>query len=78
MILLSDYAVATKEGGQALVGGLDARVCRNYFGAQISSFEKVMSCRLDEEGKQVEGEDGQCSGVFIRAPAILKVGENVE
>lgn len=28
-----------KEGGQALLGGLDCRVQRNFFGAQIRSFE---------------------------------------
>jgi 5'-phosphate synthase pdxT subunit len=28
-----------KEGGQALLGGLDITVSRNFFGAQINSFE---------------------------------------
>ena len=28
-----------KEGGQALIGGLDITVSRNFFGSQIDSFE---------------------------------------
>jgi pyridoxal 5'-phosphate synthase pdxT subunit len=35
MILLSNTAVKQKEGGQALVGGLDVELCRNFFGSQI-------------------------------------------
>ncbi len=38
MILLSDKAVMQKNGGQALVGGLDVEVCRNYFGSQVWGF----------------------------------------
>jgi hypothetical protein len=34
-----DGAAGQKEGGQALLGGLDCRVQRNFFGAQIRSFE---------------------------------------
>lgn len=37
MILLSDKAVMQKDGGQALVGGLDVEVCRNFFGSQVRS-----------------------------------------
>ena len=37
MILLSNTAVMQCEGGQALIGGLDVEICRNYFGAQINS-----------------------------------------
>mmetsp|Transcript_41774 Transcript_41774/g.130840 ORF Transcript_41774/g.130840 Transcript_41774/m.130840 type:complete len:135 (-) Transcript_41774:24-428(-) len=50
MILLSDTALAQKRGGQALVGGLDVKVCRNYFGAQISSMEAAFDCSVDAEG----------------------------
>mmetsp|Transcript_28721 Transcript_28721/g.49789 ORF Transcript_28721/g.49789 Transcript_28721/m.49789 type:complete len:195 (+) Transcript_28721:1-585(+) len=72
MILLSDGAIAQKQGGQALVGGLNVTVCRNFFGAQISSFEiPLENCSIDEAG------DKPYPGVFIRAPAILEVGENV-
>lgn len=31
-----------KQGGQALLGGLDCLVARNFFGAQINSFETRM------------------------------------
>ena len=37
MILLSDKAVMQKDGGQALVGGLDVEVCRNFFGSQVGA-----------------------------------------
>ena len=40
MILLSDHCIKQAENGQSLVGGLDAHICRNYFGSQIHS------CRL--------------------------------
>jgi pyridoxal 5'-phosphate synthase pdxT subunit len=39
-ILLSCAGV--KQGGQALLGGLDCLVARNFFGAQINSFETRM------------------------------------
>ncbi|CAM9098597.1 unnamed protein product [Discosporangium mesarthrocarpum] len=82
MILLSDHALMTKQGGQSLVGGLDVEVCRNYFGAQKSSFE----IPLDTAALKPSGQSGgECSGksehypaVFIRAPAILEVGPDVE
>ena len=56
-----------KAGGQALVGGLDCTVCRNYFGAQVSSFELPL-----------EGFPDAAPAVFIRAPAILKRGPTCE
>ena len=74
MILLADRCVATAAtigGGQALIGGLDVVVCRNYFGSQISSFEMPVPA---PPGK---GEE-DFNGVFIRAPAILTAGEGVE
>jgi len=74
MILLSGAAVATKLGGQALVGGLDALVCRNFFGAQIASFE----IPVDTRALGQEDQETPYPGVFIRAPGILEVGENVE
>ncbi|KAG5181717.1 class I glutamine amidotransferase-like protein [Tribonema minus] len=81
MILLSNEALMQKEGGQALVGGLDVEICRNYFGSQISSFEQPIDTTLLGLTKE------ECAGtdvekpypaVFIRAPAILSVaGEGV-
>mmetsp|Transcript_24694 Transcript_24694/g.30839 ORF Transcript_24694/g.30839 Transcript_24694/m.30839 type:complete len:259 (-) Transcript_24694:21-797(-) len=72
MILLSDGAIAQKRGGQALVGGLNVTVCRNFFGSQVSSFEICLeTCKIPE------GNDEPYPGVFIRAPAILEVGDDV-
>ncbi|KAJ1462616.1 class I glutamine amidotransferase-like protein [Pelagophyceae sp. CCMP2097] len=67
MILLANDALGQRIGGQPLVGGLDITVCRNYFGAQVSSFEVPLT--VDDEPFQA---------VFIRAPAVLKLGPNVE
>ena len=67
LILLADDCVGQKAGGQALVGGLDCTVCRNYFGAQVSSFELPL-----------EGFPDAAPAVFIRAPAILKRGPTCE
>ena len=39
MIFLADEVAHTKAGGQAVLGGLDALVDRNYFGSQVESFE---------------------------------------
>mmetsp|Transcript_28931 Transcript_28931/g.39745 ORF Transcript_28931/g.39745 Transcript_28931/m.39745 type:complete len:246 (-) Transcript_28931:152-889(-) len=84
MILLSDHAIKQKEGGQSLVGGLDVHVCRNYFGSQI--FSSILP--IDVKAPAGDGNDisdtshslcsTPCSGVFIRAPAILKVGKDVQ
>lgn len=75
MILLSDKAIMQKEGGQPLIGGLDVDVCRNYFGSQVSSFEVP----LQLEGAASTAFPGAAfSAVFIRAPAILKAGKDVE
>lgn len=74
MILLAEKVVggsAVIVGGQAIIGGLDVLVCRNYFGSQISSFELGIppppGCEKDE----------LYPGVFIRAPAILSIGEGI-
>jgi 5'-phosphate synthase pdxT subunit len=75
MILLSDAAAMQQIGGQALIGGLDVRVCRNFFGSQIHSCEFVLDASL-ADGKYKDL--FPCSAVFIRAPAILQVGEGVD
>ncbi|GMI50081.1 hypothetical protein ScalyP_jg4735 [Parmales sp. scaly parma] len=72
MILLANKAVgcsAVISQGQALVGGMDVTVCRNYFGSQISSFEMQIP---------MPNSDETYPAVFIRAPAILSVGEGVD
>ncbi|XP_066324844.1 probable pyridoxal 5'-phosphate synthase subunit PDX2 isoform X1 [Miscanthus floridulus] len=79
LIFLANKAVALlagqKTGGQELVGGLDCTVHRNFFGSQLQSFETELSVpKLSEK----EGGNDTCRGVFIRAPAILEVGPDVE
>lgn len=75
MILLAERCVggsAVIENGQSLIGGLDILVCRNYFGSQISSFEMSTPCPPGFE------EGGAFPGIFIRAPAILSAGDDIE
>ena len=79
MILLSEKCVgasAVIENGQSLIGGMNVLVCRNYFGSQISSFEMDTPCPPGMEC--VEGKNHPYPGVFIRAPAILNAGQDVE
>ncbi|KAG9414822.1 hypothetical protein AC1031_008237 [Aphanomyces cochlioides] len=71
MILLAHSARHAKQGGQALIGGLDVEVSRNFFGAQIRSFEKGI------QGPPGYG-DAPYNAVFIRAPAIVSVGEDIQ
>jgi pyridoxal 5'-phosphate synthase pdxT subunit len=54
---------------QETVGGLDITVRRNAFGRQVDSFE---------EDLQVVGVEGPVHAVFIRAPWVERVGEEVE
>ncbi|WVZ78019.1 hypothetical protein U9M48_025799 [Paspalum notatum var. saurae] len=75
LIFLANKAIGQKTGGQELVGGLDCTVHRNFFGSQLQSFETELSVpKLAEK----EGGNDTCRGVFIRAPAILEVGSDVE
>ncbi|EHA8589929.1 putative pyridoxal 5'-phosphate synthase subunit PDX2 [Cocos nucifera] len=75
LILLANKAVGQKLGGQEVIGGLDCTVHRNFFGSQLESFETLLSVpQLAEK----EGGPDSCRGVFIRAPAILEVGPDVE
>jgi 5'-phosphate synthase pdxT subunit len=79
MILLSDHAIKTADGGQSLIGGLDAHVCRNFFGSQIYSTTVVV--KPSSAGIGLEGCEQQSSSfpaVFIRAPAMLRVGPQVQ
>jgi len=81
-------AAGQKEGGQALLGGLDCRVQRNVFGAQINSFETDLPVppALREGGSGGGGNDGAAAdsepatypAMFIRAPGILEAGSDVE
>ena len=52
MVLLSNHAVMQQAGGQALIGGLDAHVCRNYFGSQIHSYELTLQPQAHSHSQQ--------------------------
>lgn len=71
MIMLANSAKHAETGGQSLVGGMDVQVSRNFFGSQVRSFEMA-----------VEGPPGYndepYNAVFIRAPAIISVGESID
>ncbi|KAK2077739.1 hypothetical protein QBZ16_004586 [Prototheca wickerhamii] len=78
LIFLADKATNMKQGGQALIGGLDVTVSRNFFGAQINSFETRLpapACLVDDQGADQEKD---FRALFIRAPAITEVGEGVD
>jgi len=66
LILLAGQVVDREEPH---LGVMDITVARNSFGRQRDSFEAALNI------KDI-GED--CIGVFIRAPHIVEVGENVE
>ncbi len=67
LILLAESANRSRESGQELIGGLDVRVQRNYFGRQVESFEADLDLPfLGEDG-------GRFHSVFIRAPVVEKV-----
>lgn len=71
LILLAESANRTKKGGQELIGGLDVRVNRNYFGRQAESFERDLHLPFlePEVGREYE----PFKAIFIRAPVVEKV-----
>jgi len=69
MILLADRVLAGTSDQQTL-GGLHATVRRNAFGRQVDSFE------ADLPFEHLEG--GPVHAVFIRAPWIEEVGDDVD
>ncbi|XP_061369234.1 probable pyridoxal 5'-phosphate synthase subunit PDX2 [Gastrolobium bilobum] len=75
LIFLANKAIGQKTGGQQLIGGLDCTVHRNFFGSQIQSFEADLSV---PELASKEGGPETFRGIFIRAPAILEVGPEVQ
>lgn len=66
LILLAESANKSKAQGQELIGGLDVRVHRNYFGRQVESFEANLDLPFLGAGEQF-------NSVFIRAPVVEKV-----
>lgn len=72
LILLAESANRTKKGGQELIGGLDVRVNRNYFGRQTESFEAELALPFLGT-KEGTGDIKPFNGIFIRAPVVEKV-----
>ncbi|KAF6225225.1 hypothetical protein HO133_010422 [Letharia lupina] len=72
LILLAESANRTKKGGQELIGGLDVRVNRNYFGRQTESFEAELALPFlgTKDGR---GDVKPFNGIFIRAPVVEKI-----
>ncbi|MGI9157019.1 MAG: pyridoxal 5'-phosphate synthase glutaminase subunit PdxT [Marmoricola sp.] len=68
MIMLADH-IESGIVGQETIGGLDVVVRRNAFGRQVASFE----ADLDVEAFAVP-----FHAMFIRAPWVEKVGDDVE
>lgn len=68
MILLADR-ITDGAAGQETIGGLDITVRRNAFGRQVDSFE---------EDLHVSGIAEPVHAVFIRAPWVEEVGDEVE
>lgn len=80
MILMAERCVGASsviQDGQALIGGMDVLVCRNYFGSQVSSFEMEISPPPSSTNDSDENISSY-PGVFIRAPAILSAGPDVK
>lgn len=78
LILLADQANGQKQGGQPLIGGLDITVDRNYFGRQVDSFETDLSVPALDAVTSPGDPAGPFHAVFIRAPAVVAVGPDVE
>jgi 5'-phosphate synthase pdxT subunit len=70
LILLAESANRTKKGGQELIGGLDVRVNRNYFGRQIESFEAALQLPFLNQGEESDAKNEPFRGIFIRAPVV--------
>jgi len=69
LVMLASAASATKQGGQALIGGLDVKVLRNRYGTQIQSFVGDLRLPFLEE----ENDQKPFRGVFIRAPVVEEI-----
>ncbi len=67
---LISLADAISDGSDPIIGGLDITVRRNGYGRQIASFEAEVSVTAI-------GEDALVEAVFIRAPILERVGDDV-
>jgi len=87
-VLLAKDVQGQKIGGQGLIGCMDILVHRNFFGRQVSSFEMDIELNLpspfthrNNNNQNNETERNVCKkfpGIFIRAPAILSVGQSTD
>lgn len=74
LILLAEQVVdAEALAGFSRIGGLDVTARRNGYGSQLDSF----TAYLEVPGLSEPGE-GAMEAVFIRAPVIEHIGEDVE
>ena len=76
LILLAESANRTKKGGQDLIGGLDVRVNRNFFGRQTESFETDLDLRFLQEmsaDPATKGSVPPFRTIFIRAPIVERL-----
>ena len=67
LILLAESANKSKSTGQELIGGLDVKVHRNYFGRQVESFEADLDLPF------LGDEADRFHSVFIRAPVVEEI-----
>lgn len=70
ILLANEGDDEVRKTGQKLLGLMDTKVDRNAFGRQRESFESVIELPF------LQG--GPFNAVFIRAPAIVSAGKNVE
>jgi len=78
LALLDTRPAGQKQGGQALIGGLDVTVSRNFFGSQISSFETQLPAHCALPAVAGFAAADPFRAIFIRAPAVMSCGPGVE
>ncbi|KAI9723268.1 MAG: hypothetical protein M1812_001150 [Candelaria pacifica] len=76
LILLAESANRTKKGGQELIGGLDVRVNRNYFGRQVESFEADLDLPFAASADSTS--HLLFKAMFIRAPIVEEILTSVK
>jgi 5'-phosphate synthase pdxT subunit len=69
ILLADDVRDGDAVRAPSALGGLDCMVVRNAYGRQRESFEARLL---------VDGLDGGFPGVFIRAPVVERVGDEVD
>ena len=70
MIMMADRIEGASPQRQELLGGLNCTVRRNYFGSQLGSFATELNASVLTTEKP-------CTAIFIRAPAVVQIGEGV-